>query len=58
MSVCVFCNRPGGYAVRTGVTAYSACHGCAQMWDDSDHSIEALQELRARGAALQGQGKN
>ena len=50
-SNCAFCGKPHAhYGIKTGVSAYLACLDCATEWKESDHTREALEELRQKGA--------
>ena len=44
---CAFCSRPATGEIKTGVSAYVTCAPCSSRWEASDHTLEALNELRA-----------
>jgi len=58
MTTCEFCgaSTEGTLALKTGVSAYIACRDCLEKWGNSDHTYEALQELRAMGSVSGGKG--
>ena len=46
---CGLCGAPNAlYVIKTGVSAYFACRDCFTYWEASDHTLEALTELKAR----------